>query len=103
MWIDARTHTLTQIEARVLRPVDMGFGLLAKIYPGGTLELEQKQVDADHWAYSHLDEHLTTRLLLVKNYPENNVINSWDFRLMPSVVSFQDGIRMLLAMQIPLR
>jgi hypothetical protein len=101
-WIDARSHYLTRIEARVLRPVNWGFGILAKIYPGGTLEFEQIHI-GDHWVYSHLDEHLTARLLMVKNYPENNVITSWDFRPMPSLLSYQDGIRMLLAMPVAVR
>jgi hypothetical protein len=101
-WVDARTHYLTRIEARVLRPVNWGFGILAKIYPGGTMEFEQIHI-GDHWVYSHLDEHLTARLLMVKNYPENNVITSWDFRTMPSLLSYQDGIRLLLAMPVVVR
>ena len=102
-WIDARSHYITRIEARVLHPVYMGFGILAKIYPGGTLEFEQTNIGGDQWVYSHLDEHLTARLLMVKNYPENTVITSWDFRPMPSLLSFQDGIRMLLAMSVAVR
>ncbi|WP_158785677.1 hypothetical protein [Granulicella sp. L46] len=100
VWIDPRTRTLSRIEARVLRPVNMGFGILAKIYPGGTLALDQVNVGDDHWVYSHLDEHVTARVLMVKNYPENTVITSWDFRPMPSLLSYQDGIRMLLAMPV---
>jgi hypothetical protein len=100
VWIDPRTRTLSRIEARVLRPVNMGFGILAKIYPGGTLALDQVNLGDDHWVYSHLDEHVTARVLMVKNYPENTVITSWDFRPMPSLLSFQDGIRALLAMPV---
>jgi hypothetical protein len=99
VWIDPRTRTLTRIEARVLRPVNMGFGILAKIYPGGTLALDQVNV-GDHWMYSHLDEHVTARVLMVKNYPENTVITSWDFRPMPSLLSYQDSIRALLAIPV---
>lgn len=102
VWIDCRSHTLTHIEARVLHPVNFGFGVLAKIYPGGTLEMEQTNVGG-HWMYSRVDEHLTARLLMVKSYPENNEIRSWDFRMLPSLLSYQDSIRILLAMQIPLR
>jgi hypothetical protein len=100
VWIDPRTHYLTRIEAHVLRPVNMGFGILAKIYPGGTLALDQTKIGEDHWVYSHLDEHLTARVLMVKNYPENTVVTSWDFRPMPSLLSYQDGIRTLLAMPV---
>jgi hypothetical protein len=37
---------------------------------------------------------------MVKNYPEDNVITSWDFRALPSGVSFQEGIRELLGMAV---
>jgi len=100
VWIDPRTQTLMRIEARVLRPVNMGFGILAKIYPGGTLALDQVNLGGEQWVYSHLDEHLTARVLMVKNMPEDSVITSWDFHAMPSLLSYQDGIRALLAMPV---
>jgi hypothetical protein len=100
VWIDAQSHYLTRIEGRVLHPVDMGFGLVAKIYPGGTLELEQTRTPDGQWVYSHLDEHLTARVLVVKTLPEDTVVTSWDFRSMSSLLSFQDGARMLLAMPV---
>jgi hypothetical protein len=103
VWIDAQSHYVARIEAHVLRPVDLGFGLLAKIYPGGTIELEQARVADGQWVYSHLDEHLTARVLLVKTMPENTMITSWDFQPMSSLVSYQDGARMLLATPIPVR
>lgn len=100
VWIDPQTHYLKRVEARVLRPVNMGFGILAKIFPGGTLALDQMNLGGEQWVYSHLDEHLTARVLMVKNYPEDNVITSWDFRALPSGVSFQEGIRELLGMAV---
>ena len=100
VWIDPHTHYLVRIEARVLRPVNMGFGILAKIYPGGTLSLDQVNLGGDEWVYSHVDEHLMARVLLVKNYPEDNVISSWDFHPLPSLLSYQDSIRALLAMPV---
>jgi hypothetical protein len=100
VWIDPRTRYLTRIEARVVRPVNMGFGILAKIYPGGTMALDQTKIGEDHWVYSHMDEHLTARVLMVKNYPEDSVMTSWDFRPMPALLSYQDSIRELLAMPV---
>jgi hypothetical protein len=47
-----------------------------------------------------LDEHLTARVLMVKSLPEDNVISSWDFHMMPSLQSYQDAIRTLLAMPV---
>jgi hypothetical protein len=96
-------EALTGLEGRVLHPVDMGFGLVAKIYPGGTLDLEQTRTPEGQWVYSHLDEHLTARVLVVKTLPEDTVVTSWNFRSMPSLLSYQDGARMLLAMPVAVR
>jgi hypothetical protein len=103
VWIDAQSHCMTRIEAHVLHPVNIGFGLVARIFPGGTVELEQTHAAGDRWVYSHLDEHLTARVLMVKTYPENAAITSWDFQPMPSLLSYKDGTRLLLALPIPLR
>ncbi|MGC9197502.1 MAG: hypothetical protein ACP5E5_01025 [Acidobacteriaceae bacterium] len=103
VWIDARTHYLTRIQGHILQPVDMGFGLVARIYPGGTLELEQTDLGHDHWVFSHMEYHLTMRLFLLKNSAQNVTITSWDFHSLPAMPSYQDGIRNLLATHVPVR
>jgi hypothetical protein len=102
-WIDARSHCLTRVAGHVLRPVNFGFGVVAKIFPGGTVELDQTRAFGERWAPSHLEEHLTARVLLVKTLPENTVITSSDFRAMPSLLPYQDAVRLLLAMPVPVR
>jgi hypothetical protein len=103
VWIDAQSSCITRIEAHVLRPVNFGFGIVAKIFPGGTVELEQTHAVGDRWVYSHVDEHLTARVLLVKTVPENAAITSWNFRPMNALLPYQDAIRLLLAMPVALR
>lgn len=103
VWIDAKSQYITKIEAHVLRPVNFGFGVLAKIFPGGTVELEQTHAAADRWMYAHVAEHLTARVLMVKTVPENATVTSWDFRPMAAQLPYQDAIRMLLAMPVPSR
>jgi hypothetical protein len=103
IWIDTQSHRLTRIEGRVLRPVNFGFGLLARIYPGGTIELEQTNVSGDRWVYSRLVQHLTLRAMMVKTIPEDNQMSATDFHLLPKPLTFQEAIQQLLATPIPLR
>jgi hypothetical protein len=93
---------MVRVEAHVLHAVNFGFGVVAKIFPGGSVEFEQTRATHERWAYSHMEEHLTARILLVKTMPENTVMTSFDFRPMPTLMSYQDAIRMLLAMPVPL-
>jgi hypothetical protein len=103
VWIDARTRNMTHIEAKVLKPVNFGLGVIAHIYPGGTIVFDQARADENHWVFAHLEEHLTVRELMLKTVPQNTIMNSWDFRVMPSQISYQEAIRTLLAMPIPLK
>jgi len=103
MWIDAESHRLTRIEGHVLQPINFGFGLVGHIYPGGTIELEQANAGGDRWVYSHLALHLSLRAMMVKTIPEDNQMTASDFRPLPAPVSFQDAVRLLLAMPVPLR
>ena len=102
-WIDSETQRLTRAEAKVLNPVNFGWGIVGRIFPGGTIAFEQADAGGDHWVYSHLDQHLTVRELMVKTVAVNAQMNAWDFHVLPNPVSFQDAIRMLLAEKIPLR
>ena len=103
LWIDARSHRMIRIEGRVLHPVNFGWGFVARIYPGGSIQFEQANPGGDRWVYSHLVEHLTVRAMMVKTIPENNQMTASDFHLLPAPVSFQEAIHLLLAMPIPLR
>jgi hypothetical protein len=102
VWIDAQSHCMVRVEAHVLHAVNFGFGVVAKIFPGGSVEFEQTRATGERWAYSHMEEHLTARILLVKTMPENTTMTSYDFRPMPTLMPYQDAVRMLLAMPVPL-
>ena len=97
VWIDAETQRVTRIEGHVLHPVDFGLGVVARLAPGGTLEFEQIDAGSGHWMYSHLSEHIVVRALMVKTMPENVEDSSSQVELLPSLLSYQDAIRKLLA------
>jgi hypothetical protein len=103
LWIDAKSKRMTRVEGHVLHPVDLGFGFVARLFPGGSVILDQASVGGDRWVYSHLVEHMTFRILMIKTIPQNSEMTTWDYRPMPSLLPFADAIRVLLAMQIPLR
>ena len=103
VWIDARTGTMTRIEGDVLHPVNFGWGVVAHIYPGGHIEFEQICVDGKRWIYSHLDENLTVREMMLKTVNDKTRMNAWNFQLLPHPISFQEAVHTLLAEQIPLR
>jgi hypothetical protein len=97
IWIDSRTRTFTRIEGHVLRPVNFGWGFVAKIYPGASIKLEQKLVGGKRWVFSHLDEDLTIRAVMLHTVADKTSMTAWNFELLPAPMSFQQAVRSLLA------
>jgi len=103
MWIDADSKRVTRIEGQIIKTVNFGFGIVARISPGGTIEFEQTNAGGNRWVYSHLVENFSVRAMMVKTIPENTRMNASDFHLLPAPVTFQEAVHLLLAMPIPLR
>lgn len=101
LWIDAHTRTLLRGEARVSRPVNFGWGVIARIYPGGTVVFEQAPLPGGHWIYSHVDTHLSVREVLVKTNSMNSAMTASDFQMLPAQMSWQQAIHTLLDMPLP--
>ncbi len=100
MWVDAKTHTLMAIDGNIFRAVNVGV-LVAHIYPGGTLSLEQSEVIPNKTFFTHFVEHLALRVpLIFKTIRENNDVTSSGFTEVPSM-TYQEAIRVLLATPLP--
>ena len=102
-WIDRNTKHVLRVEGRVLRSVDFGWGFLARIYPGGTVEFEQVNAGGDRWAYSLLRENITVREMMVKTVQQHTTMDTAEFQLLPAPIDYQEAIRILLATPLKLR
>jgi hypothetical protein len=100
LWIDSASHRLVRIEGTVFHPINFGMGVLAHIYAGGTLVLEQTDAAKGHWIFSHFSEHVTARALMLKTVRENLEVTSGDFRVVPAM-SYQAAIHLLLDTPLP--
>lgn len=99
MWVDAKTQRLTRVEGHVLKPVSFGWGIVGKIYPGGTIELEQTNAGGERWVYSNLAMHLQMRVI-VKTLAMNDRMTASDFRPLPAPMSVEEAVKALLAMPV---
>lgn len=101
MWIDAATHQLLRMEGDVFQGVNFGWGMLAHIYPGGKLTLEQTNVGSDRWIFTRFIEHVKVRALMVKTLNENTTIEASAFQVLPRALTYQEAIQQLLAAPRP--
>ena len=100
LWIDPRTKHLSRLEAQVFKPVNVGFGLLGKVYPGGKVELDEVYAGNARWIYSSFTEHLTLRALMLKTIRENSEVKAFDFTSVQPM-SYQEAIHVLLGTPLP--
>ncbi|HWB32305.1 MAG TPA: hypothetical protein VG714_03940 [Acidobacteriaceae bacterium] len=101
-WIDPRAQYVVHLEGRVTHAINIGWGLVAHIYPGGTVVLHQTNAGGQRWIVSSVDLRLTVRALLVKTVKQQTTFETADYREVPAM-SYQDAVRMLLETPLPTR
>jgi hypothetical protein len=99
-WIDAKTKETVRMEGTVFRGVNFGWGMLAHIYPGGRLVLEQADAGNGRWIFTHFMERIAVRALMVKTLNIQADIDASEFRPV-AAMSYQDAIHQLLNTPLP--
>ncbi len=101
IWIDAKAKTIVQMNGEIFQGVNFGWGMLAHIYPGGKVDLEQTAAMGDRWNMTSFHEHVTVKALMVKTISVNSEVHSFDFQQLPRTMSYQDAVRVLLGTALP--
>ncbi|MBS1823205.1 MAG: hypothetical protein JST61_14735 [Acidobacteria bacterium] len=99
-WIDADSKVIVRMEGNVFKGVNFGWGMLAHIYPGGRLVLEQGDAGNGRWIFTHFTQRISIRALMVKTLNISSDVDSSDFQTIPAM-SYQDAIRILLNTPLP--
>jgi hypothetical protein len=101
IWIDAKNHHLVRMEGTIFRGVNFGWGLVAHIYPGGKLLLEQTDAGGGRWIFTRFTEDVSVRALMVKTMNVHTNVEASSFQTLPGPMSYQDAIRLLLNTPLP--
>lgn len=94
-WIDPYTRRLVHLEAALSRAVNIGWGMVAHIYPGGRVTVQQTNAGGQRWIVEHVVEQLTMRALMVKSVNQRLVFDTSDFQQVKPM-SYQEAIKILL-------
>jgi hypothetical protein len=100
IWIDPRTRHLVRLEGDLSHAVNIGWGMIAHIYPGGTVTLQQTNVSGQRWIVEHVVEKISLRALLVKTVNQQLIYDTADYQPVPAM-TYQQAIKILL--DTPLR
>lgn len=96
VWIDKKSHYLVRMEGEVFQSVSFGFGVLARVFPGGKIVLQQERVNDDRWIVDHFEEHVTIRAMMVKTLKEDADLQAFDFHVVPEM-PYKIAIQQLLS------
>jgi hypothetical protein len=99
-WIDPKSHQILRMDGNIFKAVNLGWGMLAHIYPGGTLSYEQADLGNGRWIYTRFMERVSVRALMVKALNINTDVDSSNFRVVPAM-SYQDAVHLLLDTPLP--
>jgi hypothetical protein len=101
IWIDTKTHMMLRMEGNIFKPINFGWGMLAHIYPGGKVSVEQTEAAAGRWSYTHFSEEVSVRAVMVKTLNVRTQIDASGFQVLPGPMSYQEAVKMLLDTPLP--
>lgn len=97
LWIDKGQERLVKIDAHLIADVDFGWGILGRLYKGGSIMVEQADVGHHHWEATHMRLNLTGKAMMVKSLDFSTTEDSTDFQPVPHDLSYQDAVHLLEA------
>jgi hypothetical protein len=90
------------MEGTIFRGVNFGWGMLAHIYPGGKVVMNQTNVGGNRWIFTDFSMQLTVRALMVKRLEIHSTAKTSDYQSL-GPMSYQEAIRLLLSTPLPAR
>lgn len=100
VWIDPQSRRMIRLEANLFHAVNIGWGMIAHLYPGGTITLQQVNVGDQRWIVEHIVEQLNLRALMVKNVKQRLIYDTAGYQSVPAM-SYQQAIKQLLDTPLP--
>jgi hypothetical protein len=95
LWIDKEQQRIVKVDAHLVADVNFGWGILGKLYKGGTLTTEQRDVGHRHWEPTLLKLNLTGVALMLKPLSYQMTETSTDFQPVPVNMTYQEAVHLL--------
>ena len=99
LWIDQQQERMVKLDVHLIADVNFGWGILGKLYKGGSILVEQEDVGNDHWEQNHFKLNLHGKALLFKSLDFDTTEDETDFTPVPSDWTYQDAIKLLLTLK----
>jgi len=95
LWVDEAQLRLVKIDAHLISDVNFGWGVLGRLYKGGSILVENADVGLHHWETVHMKLQLQGKLLMMKSVDYSTTEDFSDFHVQPQELSYQEAIHLL--------
>ena len=102
LWIDLADRRLLRMELHNTSDVNLAWGLLAKVYAGGSIVYEQRRFE-DLSVFTQIIVHLRMRELKLRTVALDTETKAGDFQRLANSPSGQDAVMLLLAETVATR
>jgi hypothetical protein len=94
IWIDPAQQRVTRLEGHLQRGVDIGWGMVARLYKGGWIVIEQADVGDHQWRIVHLKMQMSGRVLFwTKSFDTTQ--DQSQFAPVPADLGYQQALHIL--------
>jgi hypothetical protein len=84
LWVDQKQERMVKLDAHLIDDVNFGWGILGKLYKGGSILVEQADVGDQHWEATHMKLNLTGKALMLKSLSFQTTEDASDFHPVPN-------------------
>ncbi len=95
LWVDQAQLRLVKIDAHLISDVNFGWGVLGRLYKGGSILVQNSDVGLHHWETVHMKLRLQGKLLMMKSVDYSTTEDFSDFQVQPQELGYQEAIRLL--------
>lgn len=87
-------NRLCRLDARIIEPVQFGFGLFGRLNAGGTLMLARVPIDGPQWKTREIRLHVNGKVLLLKSLTREQETVRDDIHILPRAPSLAQALEM---------
>jgi hypothetical protein len=95
LWVDQTQLRLVKIDAHLISDVNFGWGVLGRLYKGGSILVQNADVGLHHWETIHMKLNLQGKLLMLKSVDYSTTEDFSEFKVQPQELGYQEAIRLL--------
>ncbi len=95
LWIDVKEKRMARFDAHLISDVDFGWGIVGRLFKGGTILVEQKDVGDGHWETVNMKLNLNGKILMMKGLNIQTLEQGSGYQPVPPGTRIREAVTLL--------